>query len=80
MSADDPHTFHVHGHRWCDNGLAGDDGLCTGDGQFEDNTDLLPAQGFTAEYVEDQPGDWMVHCHVEDHMVDGMWAMMHVDP
>jgi FtsP/CotA-like multicopper oxidase with cupredoxin domain len=80
LSADDPHTFHLHGHHWCPVGLPGEDGLCANGAAFVDNQDLLPAQGVSLEYIEDAPGDWMYHCHVEDHMVDGMWAMMHVEP
>lgn len=80
-SPDEPHTFHLHGHRWCDRGgLIGAMGACPSDGLPVDNVALLPAQGTTAEYVESAPGQWMYHCHILDHVGDGMFAMYQADP
>ena len=33
---------------------------------------LGPATTLTVEYTEDNPGDWLSHCHVTDHMARGM--------
>jgi len=55
------HTFHVHGHRWI-----GPDNVLT------DNIALGPGMFSTIEWVEDNPGTWLVHCHVPDHMEGGM--------
>lgn len=55
------HTFHVHGHRWIGN-----------DGVMTDNINLGPGTFSTFEWIEDNPGTWMVHCHVPDHMEGGM--------
>jgi FtsP/CotA-like multicopper oxidase with cupredoxin domain len=75
LSPDDAHTFHIHGHRWCDGGgLPPPGGTCAA----TDDVALLPAQGTTLEYIEDSPGEWMFHCHVLDHVTDGMWAMYDV--
>jgi len=57
------HTFHVHGHRWI-----GPDNVLT------DNIALGPGMFSTIEWVEDNPGTWLVHCHVPDHMEGGMVA------
>jgi manganese oxidase len=54
------HVFHIHGHRWN-----------TG-GQFTDTHLLGPAIGASFEFVEDNPGQWLYHCHVTDHMMGGM--------
>ncbi|MFC4036477.1 multicopper oxidase domain-containing protein [Streptomyces polygonati] len=54
------HTFHIHGHRWR-----------TADGWVD--TQLVgPATTLTVEYREDNPGDWIYHCHLPGHMMRGM--------
>jgi FtsP/CotA-like multicopper oxidase with cupredoxin domain len=80
MSPDDLHTFHLHGHRWCEEGaLIQPDGTCPNGQPATDNPDLFPAQGITFEYIEDAPGEWMYHCHIIDHVIDGMFAMYRVE-
>jgi manganese oxidase len=41
---------------------------------------LSPAEMQTADMVPDNPGTWMFHCHVDDHMVAGMIARYEVKP
>lgn len=55
------HVFHLHGHRWRDEA-----------GRFTDSQLLGPSTTLTIEYTEDNPGDWLYHCHVTDHMQGGM--------
>jgi FtsP/CotA-like multicopper oxidase with cupredoxin domain len=64
---DDFHTFHVHGHRW----------LAT-DGTPTDTRTLGPAESFRVRWVEDAPGTWLYHCHVESHMMNGMIGIYRV--
>ncbi len=54
------HVFHLHGHRWSD-------GVRQVDAQI-----LGPSTSLTVEYTESEPGDWLYHCHVTDHMMGGM--------
>ncbi|MDH6116118.1 FtsP/CotA-like multicopper oxidase with cupredoxin domain [Kitasatospora sp. GAS204A] len=54
------HVFHLHGHRWLRNG------------GYVDSELIGPATSLTVEYTEDNPGDWIYHCHVTDHMMGGM--------
>jgi manganese oxidase len=61
------HTFHVHGHRWR-----------TADGVPEDTRTLGPAESFRVRWREDAPGTWLYHCHVEEHMADGMIGLYRV--
>jgi manganese oxidase len=63
---DDHHTFHVHGHRWQ---------ASTGS---EDTRTLGPAESFAVRWREDAPGTWLYHCHVEDHMMNGMIGIYRV--
>lgn len=57
------HTWHIHGHRWLG-----------ADGALTDNFTLGPGMYSTFEFMEDNPGDWLVHCHVANHMEGGMIA------
>jgi FtsP/CotA-like multicopper oxidase with cupredoxin domain len=62
------HVFHLHGHRW-HNGV-----------RFVDSDLLGPSTTLTVEYTEDNPGSWLYHCHVTEHMAGGMMGWYHVDP
>jgi len=55
------HVFHLHGHRWRNSS-----------GRYVDAEILGPSTTLTIEYTEDNPGDWLYHCHVTDHMAGGM--------
>ncbi|HEX7291955.1 MAG TPA: multicopper oxidase domain-containing protein [Conexibacter sp.] len=57
----DFHTFHVHGHRWLDAA-----------GVPRDTQTVGPAESFRFRWRERDPGTWLYHCHVEDHMMRGM--------
>lgn len=56
----DFHVFHLHGHRW------------SFDGRSTDSLILGPSTTLTFDYVEDNPGTWLYHCHITDHMMGGM--------
>ena len=58
---DDFHTFHVHGHRWQSPG-----------GVIEDNKTFGPGDSFRVRWIEDNPGRWLYHCHVFNHLHQGM--------
>ena len=60
------HTFHVHGHRWLENGMP------------RDTKTLGPAESFRIRWREDAPGTWLYHCHVEQHMMHGMIGIYRV--
>jgi FtsP/CotA-like multicopper oxidase with cupredoxin domain len=64
---DDFHTFHVHGHRWVGPG-----------GIPQDTKTIGPAESFRVQWTEDNPGTWLYHCHVEQHMMDGMIGLYRV--
>jgi FtsP/CotA-like multicopper oxidase with cupredoxin domain len=55
------HTFHLHGHRWTEP-----------DGRIVDNKTFGPADSFRVEFIEDNPGRWFYHCHVFQHLHQGM--------
>lgn len=65
---DDFHTFHVHGHRWQGPG-----------GTIEDNKTFGPGDSFRVRWIEDNPGRWLYHCHVFNHLHQGMSGWYIVD-
>jgi manganese oxidase len=62
------HTPHWHGNTVLYNG------------HRTDVISLGPAQMVTVDMVPDDPGVWLFHCHVSDHMAAGMTALYEVDP
>ena len=63
----DFHTFHVHGHRWIGPG-----------GTPVDTQTVGPAESYAIRWREHDPGTWLYHCHVEDHMMAGMIGIYQV--
>ena len=61
------HTFHVHGFRWERQGV------------FEDVRQIGPAMAWFVQFQADNAGMWMYHCHVEQHMLNGMMGMFMVE-
>lgn len=43
-----------------------------------DTVELLPASMKTVDMAPDNPGTWMFHCHVNDHITAGMMALFTV--
>jgi FtsP/CotA-like multicopper oxidase with cupredoxin domain len=68
-SENDLHTPHWHGLRVIDEGV-----------RRTDTVELLPASMKVADMVADNPGDWLFHCHVAEHMANGMFARVTVFP
>lgn len=64
----DLHTPHWHGQ------------TVLAAGMRTDIVDLLPATMITADMVPDNPGTWLFHCHVNDHIDAGMLALFTVQP
>ena len=65
----DFHTAHWHGLRVTEEGR-----------RRTDVVDLLPATMKVADMTADNPGAWLFHCHVADHMAEGMFARITVHP
>ena len=59
----DVHTPHWHGE------------TVTNGKRNTDVIELLPGSMATVDMLADNPGTWMFHCHVEDHMEAGMTAV-----
>jgi FtsP/CotA-like multicopper oxidase with cupredoxin domain len=70
------HPIHLHGQRML---VVARDGVRTKNLVWKD-TAIIPV-GSTVDLLIDasNPGDWMLHCHIAEHLGAGMMAMMHVD-
>ncbi len=71
-----PHPLHFHGQRFLvvrENGKAPLEGLAWRDS-------YLIGRGFTVDLLldADNPGDWMFHCHIAEHLEDDMMGHFHV--
>lgn len=49
-------------------------------GHHTDVIELLPGSMATADMLADNPGTWMLHCHVAEHMESGMMATYTISP
>ncbi len=65
----DLHTAHWHGLRVIEEGR-----------RRTDVIELLPASMKVADMVADNPGTWLFHCHVSEHMQEGMFSRLIVHP
>jgi FtsP/CotA-like multicopper oxidase with cupredoxin domain len=70
------HPIHLHGQRML---VIARDGVPTRNQVWKD-TALIPV-GSTVDLLIDasNPGDWMLHCHIAEHLGAGMMTVLHVD-
>jgi hypothetical protein len=67
----DHHPMHMHGHTFYVTGTEG--GRIPETGWWPGNTVLVGvAQARAVEFVANNPGDWMLHCHLPHHMMNQM--------
>ena len=65
---DDTHAPHWHGQ------------VVTYMGMRTDTLNLGPMGMMVADMVADNPGTWLFHCHVNDHLDGGMYSLFKVTP
>lgn len=71
----DHHPIHMHGHTWQVTGTEG--GRIPKAAWRPGNTELIGvAQARDVEFVANNPGDWMIHCHLPHHMMNAMVTMV----
>ncbi len=71
------HPIHFHGQRFL---VLSDNGVTNTDLVWKD-TVLIPT-GHTVDILLDvsNPGDWMFHCHIAEHLSNGMMGLLKVLP
>ena len=58
-----PHGIHVHGHHFIDSREPG---------VWRDTALLNRMESTKLKFVADNPGDWLIHCHMLEHQAAGM--------
>jgi len=69
------HPMHFHGHSFK---LLSRNGEPVPYNQWSDTVLLAPKDVVECAFVADNPGDWMLHCHVTDHQMTGLMTVLRV--
>jgi len=69
------HPIHLHGHSFR---VISRNGHPTAHKEWRDTVLLAPRERAEIAFVADNPGDWMFHCHVLEHMAGGMMGVIRV--
>lgn len=69
------HPIHIHGHSFTI--VATDGNPVPAAAQLTKDTVLIgPGERYDLLLVADNPGVWMVHCHIESHAANGMMTLL----
>jgi FtsP/CotA-like multicopper oxidase with cupredoxin domain len=69
------HPMHLHGHSFQ---VLTRNGAPVPHRQWGDTVLISPKKTVEIAIVADNPGNWMLHCHVMDHQVAGLMTMLRV--
>jgi len=69
------HPIHLHGHVFA---IVSRNGEASARMEWGDTVLLDPESRAEIAFVADNPGDWMLHCHVLEHQASGMMAVLRV--
>lgn len=69
------HPMHLHGHSFR---ILSRNGNPVPHRQWADTVLVPPKQTVDVAFVADNPGDWMLHCHVTDHQVSGLMTVLRI--
>lgn len=70
-----PHAIHVHGHHFK---VVARNGAPVAREEWRDTVLADPGERVEIAFVADNPGKWMVHCHMLEHQVAGMMSWFEV--
>jgi FtsP/CotA-like multicopper oxidase with cupredoxin domain len=65
------HPFHLHGVAFR--------ALTEPHQPWRDTALIAPGARAEFAFVADNPGDWMIHCHILEHQESGMMAVMRIE-
>ena len=69
------HPIHLHGHHFR---LLSRNGAAVPHTPWHDTALMAPRERVRVAFVADNPGDWMLHCHVLEHQQGGMMGIVRV--
>ncbi len=70
-----PHPIHLHGHIFR---IVSRNGAPSPRLEWRDTMLLMPQERAEIAFAADNPGDWMLHCHILEHQAGGMMATLRV--
>jgi FtsP/CotA-like multicopper oxidase with cupredoxin domain len=69
------HPMHLHGHSFR---VLSRDGRPVPNDIWQDTVLVAPREKVEIGFVGDNPGDWLFHCHILEHMAAGMMGIVRV--
>jgi FtsP/CotA-like multicopper oxidase with cupredoxin domain len=69
------HPIHLHGHSFR---VVARNGKPTRYREWRDTVLIAPRETADIAFVADNPGDWLFHCHILEHMAGGMMGIIRV--
>jgi FtsP/CotA-like multicopper oxidase with cupredoxin domain len=69
------HPIHLHGHSFR---VISRNGKPTAQREWQDTVLMSPREKAEIAFVADNPGDWMFHCHILEHLAGGMMGVIRV--
>jgi FtsP/CotA-like multicopper oxidase with cupredoxin domain len=69
------HPMHLHGHSF---NVISRNGAAVPHDEWGDTVLVRPREQVRVAFVADNPGDWMLHCHVMEHQVGGLMTTIRV--
>lgn len=67
--------MHLHGHSFH---LLSRDGVPVPHDIWGDTVLIRPRQRIKVAFVAGYPGDWLLHCHIMDHQMNGLMTYIRV--
>jgi FtsP/CotA-like multicopper oxidase with cupredoxin domain len=69
------HPIHLHGHSFR---VVSRNGNPAPRREWQDTVLMAPRENVEIAFVADNPGSWMFHCHILEHMAGGMMGVIRV--
>lgn len=69
------HPMHLHGHSFR---VLSRNGVAVPHREWGDTVLVSPREAVAIAFVADNPGDWMLHCHVMNHQVTGLMTILRI--
>lgn len=70
------HPMHLHGFSFR---ILSRNGVAVPNNQWADTVLMAPDDSVDIAFVADNPGDWMLHCHITDHQTAGLMTVLRVE-
>lgn len=70
-----PHAMHLHGHHFK---VVEREGDAVNDDSWRDTELVQPGESVSIAFVADNPGKWLLHCHMLEHQAGGMTTWLEI--